>query len=372
MDCGAVNVDDMAWYAFFIDPIPLGWVLWIETAPALVMFLFLVYLSIRMREKAWNTWSKRSTRSFEIFYILFYIIILIFSRLLNEEEFVTNMDTYLFSVYIIPIILISCTNFYIISSLAAAAGLLFHVVFPFLPESLKTCFESRKAKAIGICLEIVVPISAIAYVSLNIVTAYRLTTPDEENLSFKVNVIFWGSTSLILFVSFVLNVLSIVCLIVFICMLARSNVNNRMLLKLLPFFGFIIVASLVSFVLIVFFSVCNAQFEGPVFVLNSLFSFITVIAINTLTFPRDVIWCCCKCCCCWRRRRVQLAYPNVRTPLLVNNATEGMETHPALVWDHRNDPSGTTATRYHPEMTDCRSDYQQLPRSHDDTYYCVT
>ena len=152
--------------------------------------------------------------SFEIFFILLYLIILILTLLLIEGKFITNMDTYLSFVYIFPTILISCTNFYI--SLAAA-GLLFHVVFPFLPESLKTCFESRKATAIGICLEIVVPISAVLYVSLNILTAYRLTTPGEENLSFKVNVIFWGSTSLILFVSFVLNVLSIVCLIVFLC-----------------------------------------------------------------------------------------------------------------------------------------------------------
>ena len=120
--------------------------------------------------------------------------------------------------------------------------------------------------------------------------------------------------------------------------------NNSVLSKLLPFFGFIIVASLVSFVLIVYLSVCNAQFEGPEFVLYSLFSCITVIAINALTFPRDVIWCCCKCC--WRRRRIQLANPNVRTPLLVNDATEGQETHPASVWDHRNDPSGTTVTHY--------------------------
>ena len=146
-------------------------------------------------------------------------------------------------------------------------------------------------------------------------------------------------------------------------MLARSNVNNSMLLKLLPFLGVILVASLDSFVLIVFFSVNHyyyyVHFEGPVFVfVNSLFSCITVIAINALTFPRDVLWCCCKYC--WRRRRVQLANLNVRTPLLLANATEGMETHPASVWDHRNDPSGTTATHYHPEMTDCRSDYQQL------------
>ena len=338
----------MTLYAFFIDPIQLEWVLWIEAAPALVMFLFLVYLSIRLREKAWNTASKRFTRSYEIFYILQTILIL--PLLLNGGNFNTNICRPLIVVYIFQIILISCTNFYI--SLAAA-GLLFHVVFPFLPGGLKTCFESRKAKAIGICLEIVVPISVVLYtMSLNILIA--LTTPDEENLSF---VIFWGSTSLILFVSFVLNVLSIVCLIVFICMLARSNVNNSMLLKLLPFLGVILVASLVSFIVI--FSVNYVQFEGPVFVfVNSLFSCITVIAINALTFPRDVLWCCCKYC--WRRRRVQLANLNVRTRLF-DNATEGMETHPASVWDHRNDPSGTTVTHYHAEMTDCRSDYQQLP-----------
>ena len=100
-------------------------------------------------------------------------------------------------------------------------------------------------------------------------TAYCFTRPDEENLSFEVIVVYLGSTFLILFVSLVLNVLSIVCLIAFICMLARSNVNNSVLLKLLPFLGVILVASLVLVIL----GFYDIQFEGPLFFcVNSLFS----------------------------------------------------------------------------------------------------
>ena len=257
-----------------------------------------------------------------------------------------------FNTYFFPIIFISCTTFY---SSVTAAALLFHTVFPLLPEEQIRSLESRKAKGIGILLEVIVPISAILYVILNIVTAFHFTTEEEDadnDIPFN---IYPGSTLVMLFISFVLNISSIVCLIVFICILARSNVNNNILLKFIPFFGLILASTLVSFALIVILIACSAQLEGSVLIVNAFLSCILVIAINTLTFSRDVIWCCCKCC--WRRR--MQANPNGdRAPLLVNSM-EGLQTNPVSVWDHRNDPSGTTATVYHPEMTDCRSDCEQ-------------
>ena len=252
--------------------------------------------------------------------------------------------------FVAPIIFISCTTFY---SSVTAAALLFHTVFSLLPEEQIRSLESRKAKGIGILLEVIVPISVILYVILNIVTEYRFTTEEEDaddNIPLKIVA---GSTSVMLFISFVLNISSIICLIVFICILARSNVNNNILLKFIPFFGLILASSLVPFAFLVILIACNAPLEGYVLIVNALLSCILVIAINTLTFSRDVIWCCCKCC--WRRR--MQANPNGdRAPLLVNSM-EGL--NPISVWDHRNDPSGTTATVYHPEMTDCRSDCEQ-------------
>ena len=350
--CGTDNIDDTVWYSFLIDPIPIEYVLYIEAGPTLLIFSFFVYLSLRMRKKAWNTASKRFTRSFETSYLFLSLIALISHILIVKDA---NFNTYFFVSFIFPIIFISCTTFY---SSVTAAALLFHTVFPLLPEEQIRSLESRKAKGIGILLEVIVPISAILYVILNIVTAFRFTTEEEDaddDIPFKIYAIILGSTSVMLFISFVLNISSIVCLIVFICILARSNVNNNILLKFIPFFGLILASTLVSFALIVILIACSAQLEGPVVIVNALLSCILVIAINTLTFSRDVIWCCCKCC--WRRR--MQANPNGdRAPLLVNSM-EGLQTNPISVWDHRNDPSGTTATVYHPEMTDCRSDCEQ-------------
>ena len=58
---------------------------------------------------------------------------------------------------------------------------------------------------------------------------------------------------------------------------------------------------------------------------------------------------CCKCC----RRS-----PG-RAPLLPVNDTEGQQTNPMSVWDHRNVPS-CTVTNLPYDMSDCRSDYEQL------------
>ena len=338
------------WYAFFGDPIPLFWMVGIEAVPAVVIFSLFIYLSIRLRKRAWNSPTKRFTRSFEILFLLLFLIIGIFGRLQVIDVNIINMDMFYFSVSTLPVIFISCTVFFM--SFAATA-LLFQVVFPWLPGRIKRFLESNKVKMARICLEIFVPLAVIIYVCLNFVTLFVYTNQNEEGNYLVVNAVLYASTGTIFVISLFLSTFSFVCLILFSCILARSNMNNNTLLKLLPFFGLTLTSCLVSLALIVFFIVCSGSFEGPISVINSLFCTIFVIAMNTLIFPRDVIWCCFKCC---RRRPPN---PNVRTPLLINT-TQGQETNPVSVWDHRNDPS-TTATVYQPEMTDCRSDYEQLP-----------
>ena len=70
---------------------------------------------------------------------------------------------------------------------------------------------------------------------------------------------------------------------------------------------------------------------------------ILVVSVNHL------IWCCK---CCFRRS------PD-HAPLLPVNDTEGQQTNPISVWDHRNVPS-YTVTNLPYDMSDCRSDYEQL------------
>ena len=348
MQCFTGEIDDMAWYAYFGRPIPLYQVVGVEAGPAVVIFLFFIYLSIRLRKRAWNSPTKRFTRSFEISFILLFLIIGILSLLLVVND---DADTLIvFVVYSLPIIIISSPIFFM--SFAATA-LLFQVVFPWLPVRIKRFLESNKVKMARICLEILVPLSFTLYVCLNIAILFVYTNQNEEGDLLVINAVLYvlyASTGTIFVISLFLSTFSFVCLILFSCILARSSMNNNTLLKLLPFFGLTLTSCLVSLALVVFFIVCNDSFEG--YAINSLFCTI-VIAINTLIFPRDVIWCCFKCC--WRRP----VNPNVRTPLLINT-TQGQQTNPVSVWDHRNDPS-TTATVYQPEMTDCRSDYEQIP-----------
>ena len=352
MQCYTGEIDDTAWYAYFMSyPIPLFLVVGIEAGPAVVIFSLFIYLSIRLRKRAWNSPTKRFTRSFEISFILLFLIIGIFSLPPRINDVYNNdVDTFYFIAYTLPVIFISSPIFFM--SFAATA-LLFQVVFPWLPGRIKRFLESNKVKMARICLEILVPLSFTLYVCLNIAMEFVYTNQEEDDDYLVVNAVLYASTGTIFVISLFLNTFSFICLILFSCILARSNVNNNTLLKLLPFFGLTLISCLVPLPLIVFFIVCSGFFVGPISVIYSLFCTIFVIAINTLIYPRDVIWCCFKCC---RRRPVNT---NVRTPLLINTA-EGQETNPVSVWDHRNDPS-TTATVYQPEMTDCRSDYEQLP-----------
>ena len=350
MDCDPGEIDDTAWYAFFGDPIPLVWMVGIEAVPAVVIFSLFIYLSIRLRKRAWNSPTKRFTRSFEISFILLFLIIGIFSLPPVINDVCNNdVDMFYFIVFTLPVIFISCPVFFM--SFAATA-LLFQVVFPWLPGRIKRFLESNKVKMVRICLEILVPLSFTLYACLNIAIGFVYTNQKDDDF-LVVNPVLYASTGTIFVISLFLCTFSFVCLISLSCILARSNVNSNTLLKLLPFFGLTLISYLVSLALIVFYMACNGNYVGPICVINSPFCTIFVIAINTLIFPRDVIWCCFKCC---RRRPVN---PNVRTPLLINT-TQGQQTNPVSVWDHRNDPS-TTATVYQPEMTDCRSDYEQIP-----------
>ncbi|CAI8007186.1 hypothetical protein GBAR_LOCUS5092 [Geodia barretti] len=152
-----------------------------------------------------------------------------------------------------------------------------------------------------------------------------------------IRIIISSLSGTIVLVSLILQVFSIVCLFLFVCVMVRHRTRtNHLQLKLFLLGAIAVLGSICS----------TTLFFGSI----PLSALTCIPVVTTLSYPRE-IWCCCK------RRS---PHSNNRTRLLVN-ATEGMETHPASVWDHRNDPSGTTTTHYPPEMTDCRSDYQQLP-----------
>ena len=117
-----------------------------------------------------------------------------------------------------------------------------------------------------------------------------------------------------------------------------------MMIKLLFFLIICITLVIISVLAVVDFS---DFWSLLLLIINLVLYFILSISVVSLNHPLD-IWCC-KCC----RRSPGLA------PLLPVNDTEGQQTNPISVWDHRNVPS-YTVTNLPNDMSDCRSDYEQL------------
>ena len=107
-------------------------------------------------------------------------------------------------------------------------------------------------------------------------------------------------------------------------------------------FSFVAIIAIKPLLNIVYVELINplrlAIYANVVMVLYLILS-ILVVSVN------HPIWCCK---CCFRRS------PD-RAPLLPVNDTEGQQTNPISVWDHRNVPS-YTVTNLPYDMSDCRSD----------------
>ena len=227
-------------------------------------------------------------------------------------------------------------------------------MFPWFSERRKRCLESNSAKKCKLTLEILGGIMIVLVIICLIVFDF---VADGKYIIILVIIIDSLSYTIVL-VSLILQVFSIVCLFLFLRVMVRHRTNHLQLklslLGAIAVLGSVFSTTLFIIGVINYFSalICipGTNCELIIFITYFVSIYVFVLAI-ALSYPREV-WCCCD------RRSIN---SNIRTPLLFNNATEGQETHPASVWDHRNDPSGTTATHYHPEMTDCRSDYQQLP-----------
>ena len=320
----------------------------IGAAPTLLILVFSVYLTVRLRKKAWNTTSKIFSRFLEINLVVSYLLALVLKILCGLKVEKSCPAAYLnAATYVISSVVI--TNFCIAVSTTA---LMLQVMFPWFSERTKRCLESNSAVKCKLTLEILGAIMIVLYNICWMVFDFL----DGKYISI---VLISSLSYTIALVSLFLQVFSIACLFLFVRVMRLRTRTNHLQLKLFLLGAIAVLGSVFSTTLFIGVSIYLSVLTcipGKYCVLIILITYfvsiyVYVTVVTALSYPRET-WCCCK------RRSLN---SNIRTPLLVNNATEGQETHPASVWDHRNDPSGTTATHYRAEMTDCRSDYQQLP-----------
>ena len=310
----------------------------ISSVTAILLFLFSVYLSVRLGKRAWNTTSKRFSRVLEIVNVLPCLLPLTIVCGFSGSWVFSSLIGYLLY---IPVV----SNFCIAIS---ATALMLQVMFPWLPEGMKRCLQSNAITKCKLILEIAAVIIIVVYnicwITLNLPFDFTFNI-------FSALLYFFGLTS------FILQIVSIICLLLFGCKTTRLRTSTKILqIKLFLLATIVVFDSIIftaSYIVIIITCILNENCTRFITVFNStanfvcIFVFVTIVTV--LTYPRDV-WCCC-----YRRP----LHHNIRVPLLINT-TQGQQTNPVSVWDHRNDPS-TTATNYPPEMTDCRSDYEQIP-----------
>ena len=167
------------------NPLPLSMPLLqfvlIAGVPTLLIILSSLYLSARLRERAWNSASKRFTRQLEIFFVSLYFVS--FSYCCNT----VGMGLLLL------IVLFLCTNFYMTS---AATALLLQTIFPWLSERRQVMFRSKTAKSCKVVLEIM---------ALLMILFYNGSSFHYDE--FNDDLLFWViSTLFIMFICFILQV----------------------------------------------------------------------------------------------------------------------------------------------------------------------
>ena len=121
---------------------------------ALPLFLFSVYLTVRLRKRAWNTTSKRFTRFLEIFFLLHYFLVVIFCL-----KFGGRLHYYCFTIGFLAFISVG-TNYCIAVS---AAALLFQITFPWLSERKKWCLKTNPATWCKVAMEVMGVMLLILY-----------------------------------------------------------------------------------------------------------------------------------------------------------------------------------------------------------------
>ena len=326
---------------------------------AVIQFLFslfslsmVIFLSIRLKKKAWDSPAKRFGHNLNVIVSLAFLALGVY----NINKFHSTFLFLLATVYIC----FSFLHLFFLYLTAIFVSRLLQIVSPFLNERLKrwahkphcatftevVCHILLSVLFIGLTPVLFFFIESVFYFK-----QFRLIVTIEI-ISIVVFVLFFSSC--LIFASVFLmrrfsrnqNIASsikymIIKLVFILIMYISFSICTIIAIRL--FFNFVI-RDILNFT---FDETNPLKLAIYVNVVTALYLILSILVV-ALNHPLD-IWCC-KCCC---RRSPD------RAPLLPVNDTEGQQTNPISVWDHRNVPS-YTVTNLPYDMSDCRSDYEQL------------
>ena len=214
------------------------------------------------------------------------------------------------------------------------------IVTPFLPERLK--LYARKIHCAK-CTEV---ITYISFLLLGILLSLLLYFVFISQIHFVYIIVAGIGIAFILSYSFL--TFAFVFLMKFFTDRNQSTSMKYIFIKLI--FILIIYIALVSIHIINYILQQKFFWLATTLILYLKLVLYFLLSIIVVSLNHSIgVWCC-KCC---SRKSSNQA------PLLPVNVTEGQQTNPISVWDHRNVPS-YTATNLPYDMSDCRSDYEQL------------
>ena len=297
---------------------------------SLCCLFMIIYLSIRLKKRAWDSPAKRFANIFNVCFALLALCVAVYSSF-----------TGVLSGIVLPVLLFfSLADYLYFSAMYVALSL--QIVTPFLPKRLK--LYARKTR----CVKFTEVTSHILFLLLAL--SYSICACSNQKIAdflYYAIYVVMGSIIIVFILSYSFIFLVFVILIRFFKYHNKMRKGVKYMIIKLLFLFIVCITFLITFILALylyhrlklrFWSILLTALHWEIY-------FILSISVVSLNHPMD-IWCC-KCCFRKSPSRIQLL-----------PVTEGQQTNPVSVWDHRNVPS-YTVTNLPYDMSDCRSDYEQ-------------
>ena len=316
-----------------------------EFLSAFLCASFLVVLTIRVKKRLWDTAAKRFSFALTICSILCFLnegaLLIVYLDLTNQLS-----NKWYIWYHVMRIYLYTAYDLYLTASLV---WLLLQTGGPVFPTRLKNLLSSRQLVIMEAVIQVSIPLLSLTNdipLFIDYGTYSHQVQLDKgcgllPTLSFLILCILLSCCVLIIcFTSLILGF--------FLIRFLNSTFTTRRIKILILKLNFLCITtiSLIAHDFVLYTS-HSSPFQPPYMLgLNVVFILFFLVSLMLLNYPLDT-WCLN----CFKKS------PS-RSPLLPINNTEGEQTNPKSVWDHRCVPSHTT-TNYPPEMSDCRTDCEE-------------
>ena len=293
----------------------------IEVVFSLFCLFMVIYLSIRLKKKAWDSPAKRFGHFFNVYFALTF-----FSYASTNFSIAFNFMSFLICYIPLPLFYVSFLYY-----TAIYVALVLQIVTPFLPERVKLCTHKIHCVMFS-------EITSHLFIFLLLLSCYVPLSHYTD-----AGYIIFGICGIVLVLFLLFSFVLIFTFAFLIRFFKNYNINKNPLKYMI-----IKVLFLLNCIAFIITSVIATEYTFSFLFIQMILYFILSVSVVSLNHPLDIWYC--KCCC---RRSPD------RAPLLPVNDTEGQQTNPISVWDHRNVPS-YTVTNVPYDMSDCRTDYEQL------------